>query len=100
VEHDFALLGECDQVGQIRVGADEVPDDRDLTQDKLDGGQRDGAAVADQVVRASSRPDHGSGETTPADLVARSRPCWIFAVPGWLDTGPERCPVLAEPGTG
>ncbi len=34
-EHDFALLGEGDQAGQIRVGANEVPDDRDLPQDEL-----------------------------------------------------------------
>ena len=37
-EHDLALAGEGDEAAQIGVGADEVSDDGDFSQDELEGG--------------------------------------------------------------
>jgi len=53
VKHHLPLVRQVDQVGEIRVGADQVGHDADLTQHELHAGERHRAAVTDQVVRAA-----------------------------------------------
>jgi len=52
VQRHLALVREGHQVGQVGIGADEVGGDGDLAENHRHGGERHGAAVAHQVVRA------------------------------------------------
>src|SRR6266508_6038521 len=65
VQLHLALGGEDHQLGQVVVGADQVADHVPLGGDDVDGRDVDGAAVADDVVRAGP-----AGHVPPVDLRA------------------------------
>src|SRR5207248_10874347 len=52
VQADLALGGEGHELLEVRVGADQVADERDLARDHVDRRNVDVLAVADHVVEA------------------------------------------------